>query len=103
MTDAWNPFAETRGLATAICAGRLVRPGDRVILRPKRGGEVFDLALAGRTAAIASIELDFENRIHVAVTIDDDPGRDLGAAMHVGHRFFFGPDELEPLAEERDR
>jgi hypothetical protein len=28
----------------------------------------------------------------VAVTVDDDPGRDLG--IH-GHRFFFTPDELE--------
>jgi hypothetical protein len=44
---------------------------------------------------IASIEQDFENRIHLAVTVDDDPGRDLGLTGKPGHRFFFGPDEVE--------
>ena len=34
--------------------------------------------------------------VHVAVTLDDDPGRDLGERA-LGHRFFFSPDEVEPL------
>jgi len=33
----------------------------------------------------------------VAVTVDDDPGRDLGERRQPGHRFFFAPDEVEPL------
>jgi hypothetical protein len=37
--------------------------------------------------------------VHVAVTIDDDPGKDLGMARMPGHRFFFGPDEIEPLPD----
>jgi hypothetical protein len=36
--------------------------------------------------------------VFVAVTVDDDPGRDLGDGRSVGHRFFFRPDEIEPLA-----
>jgi hypothetical protein len=60
---------------------------------------VFDLALAGRTATIESIEQDFEDHLHVAVTVDDDPGRDFGLARQPGHRFFFKPDEIEPLHE----
>ena len=39
---------------------------------------------------------------HVAVTLDDDPGRDLGEARFLGHRFFFRPDEVEPLASEAE-
>jgi hypothetical protein len=35
--------------------------------------------------------------VHVAVTVDDDPGKDFGMQRMPGHRFFFGPDEIEPL------
>jgi hydrogenase maturation protease len=34
----------------------------------------------------------------VAVTLEDDPGRELGEDRRPGHRFFFGVDELEPMA-----
>ena len=34
------------------------------------------------------------------VTIDDDPGRDLGEERLIGHRFFFTPEEVEPLGGE---
>lgn len=51
---------------------------------------------------VEAIEQDFEDNIHVAVTIDDDPGRDLGDARQPGHRFFFALDELEPLGEDGD-
>ena len=57
----------------------------------------LDLALKGKTATIAAIEQDFEDRIHLAVTVDDDPGHDLGAQGKPGHRFFFRPEEVEPL------
>jgi hypothetical protein len=66
-----------------------VRPGSRVRLRPKRRADVFDLALDGKTATVETIEQDFEDRIFVAVSVDDDPGRDLGALGKPAHRFFF--------------
>lgn len=72
-------------------------PGARVVLRPRARADVLDLALAGRTATVASVEQDWDGRGYVTVTIDDDPGRDLGAEGRPGHRFFFGPDEVEPL------
>ena len=34
----------------------------------------------------------------MTVTVDDDPGRDLGGTGMPGHRFFFRPDEVERLA-----
>jgi hypothetical protein len=80
-----------------------LRPGDHVRLRPRRGGDVLDIELAGRTAIIEAIEQDYENRIHLAVVLDDDPGRDLGLLRRPGHRFFFSPEEVEPLRpEEKD-
>jgi hydrogenase maturation protease len=65
-----------------------------VRLRPRAGGDVFDLALAGKTAVVDSIETDMEGRVFVGVLVDDDPGRDLGER---GHRFFFSPAEVAPL------
>lgn len=73
------------------------RPGTRVRLRPSRRADIMDLALAGRIAEVAAVEEDFEGQVHVAVVLDGDPGRDLGSASQIGHRFFFAPDELEPL------
>ena len=35
--------------------------------------------------------------MHLAVVVEDDPGRDLGERRQPGHRFFFAPDEVEPL------
>jgi hydrogenase maturation protease len=75
-----------------------LRARSRVRLRPRRaGGDVFDLALDGRTAVVEGIEQDLDGNIQLAVAVDDDPGRDLGLRRQPGHRFFFAPEEVEPL------
>jgi hypothetical protein len=71
--------------------------GARVRIAPKAGGDIMDIALAGKVAVVEAIERDLEGRAHVAVTLVDDPGADLGAAGFPGHRFFFSPQELQPL------
>jgi hydrogenase maturation protease len=76
-----------------------VRRGSRVRLSPRPGGDVFDLALAGRTAIVDAIESDMEGGLLLAVTVDDDPGRDLGEDRRPGHRFFFSAEEVEPLPD----
>ena len=93
----WDPFAQRPAIESIRVDDVQLRPGDRVRLRPGLGGDIFDLALCGKTATIESIEQDFEDRFHVAVTLDDDPGKDLGQARQPGHRFFFKPDEIVPL------
>jgi hydrogenase maturation protease len=80
--------------------GVQVRRGERVRLRPRAGGDVFDLALDGKIATIESIEQDYEGQLHVCVVVDEDPGRDIGLMRQPGHRFFFAPTEVEPLAHE---
>jgi hypothetical protein len=97
--DSWDPTAEKPVLHDVRIAGVLYRVGDRVRLWPLEGADIMDLALQGKAAVIAALEEDLEGRIHVAVTVDDDPGRDLGAAGKPGHRFFFRPEEVEPLEE----
>jgi len=76
-----------------------LRARSRVRLRPRAGGDVMDLALAGRTAVVEGIDQDLDGNVKLAVAVDDDPGRDLGLRRQPGHRFFFAPDEVEPLLD----
>jgi len=96
MSDPWDEL-QRPGPSSAEVAGVTIRRGSRVRLHPRAGGDIFDLALAGKLAAVESLEEDDEGRVHVTVTLDDDPGRDLGAARVLGHRFFFRLDEIEPV------
>ncbi len=82
-----------------VCVTANLRPGRRVRLKPRPGGDLLDGALAGRVAVIDAIEEDDRGAAHVAVFLEDDPGRDLAAAHPLAHRFFFAPEELEPLDE----
>jgi hydrogenase maturation protease len=79
-------------------AGRELRRGSRVRLAPRGRGDVLDLALAGKLGCVEGIDQDEAGRLHLAVVLDDDPGRDLGHGRFPGHRFFFSLDEVEPLA-----
>lgn len=96
MSD-WDSLGENTRLELINVGGVVFRQGDRVRLRPRVGGDILDLALAGKTAMIEAIEQDYENRIYLAVTVDEDPGREFGMQRQPGHRFFFTPEEVEPL------
>ena len=93
----WNAFEDKPPRDTVLIFGKECRRGDRVRLWPVKKADIFDMALNGQTAIIHSIEEDFEGRIHVAVILEDDPGREMGEAKFPAHRFFFSTDELEPL------
>jgi hypothetical protein len=75
--------------------------GDRVQIRPRGRADVMDLALEGKVAVIESIEQDAEDRVHLALVLDEDPGKDLGMLRQPGHRFFYGLNEVEPLTESQ--
>ena len=97
----WNLLGDRITLEYLDVAGGKVSPGARVRLRPRKGGDILDLALAGQLAIVESLEEDYEGRRHVAVVLEDDPGRDLGMLRQPGHRFFFSPEEIEPLPKEK--
>ena len=98
----WNLLEDKTTLDRVEIEGVTVRPGDRVRLNPKEGGDILDLALRGQIATVESIEEDYENAQHVCVVLDDDPGRDLGMMRQPGHRFFFTPAEVEPVPLDTD-
>jgi hydrogenase maturation protease len=98
MSGAWAEL-DRPGPERIAVAGSQLRAGSRVRLHPARSGDIFDRALEGRTALVERIEQDGEDRVHLAVTLEDDPGRSLGAAGQLGHRFFFSPEEVEPVED----
>jgi hydrogenase maturation protease len=72
--------------------------GSRVVLRPRAGADIFDQAIAGKVAVVDRVDEDMEGLVQLAVVVEDDPGRDMGEMRQPGHRFFFSPEEVEPLA-----
>ncbi|HVE59824.1 MAG TPA: hypothetical protein VNB22_23630 [Pyrinomonadaceae bacterium] len=93
----WQLLEEKTPLEFVEVNGVPLKIGDRVRLKPRRGGDIFDIALAGKTATIETIEQDYESNIHLAVVVDDDPGKDMGFLRQPGHRFFFTLEEVEPF------
>jgi hydrogenase maturation protease len=100
-TDEFWDKMQRRGPATVTVGGVRVGGGSRVRLRPKSRTDIFDLALDGRVAVVERVEQDDDGALYLAVTLEDDPGRDLGEALLPGHRFFFAADDVEPLITER--
>jgi hydrogenase maturation protease len=96
----WHMLEDKPSVDRVTIAGAEVRTGDRVRLRPRKGGDVFDIALAGKIATVESIEQDYEGQLHISVVVDDDPGRDIGMLRQPGHRFFFSAAEVEPMKQE---
>lgn len=99
----WQLLEEKTPLDHFEIGGVEVRAGSRVRLRPRKGGDVMDIALAGQIATIECIEQDYEGKCHVCVVLDNDPGRDMGLLRQPGHRFFFDAEEVEPLSEDEAR
>ncbi len=98
MTMGWEQEPENTRLESVTVFGVEVKAGDRVRLWPQKSADIMDMALKGKTAIIEAIESDLEDQIHLAVVLEDDPGRDLGMLRQPGHRFFFSPEEVEPIA-----
>jgi hypothetical protein len=96
MTE-WNAGADRRPVVSVHIGVAELRAGSLVRLHPKGRADILDLVLAGKTAVIEAIEQDFEGRVYLAVIVDDDPGKDLGAMRQPGHRFFFSVEEVEPV------
>jgi hypothetical protein len=103
VEDFFREYEERPALQSVVVGGIALEKGSRVLLWPRSGGDIMDIALAGKVAFVEAIEQDYEDRIYIAVTLEEDPGRDLGEDRFLGHRFFFAPEEVEPLDVEPPR
>lgn len=98
MTEwEWQLLEDKPGIDRVTVNGVEFKVGDRVCLRPRKGGDILDVALTGKIAIIESLEQDYEGMVQVAAVLEDDPGRDLGLARQPGHRFFFRVEEIEAI------
>ncbi|HEX4086795.1 MAG TPA: hypothetical protein VHY22_17915 [Chthoniobacteraceae bacterium] len=106
MRDVQMPdddfFDEHTRLDHVYAGDTMLQAGDRVRIRPRKRADAIDMMLAGKIGLIEAIEQDAEQHIHLALVVEDDPGRDLGMIRQPGHRFFYLLDEVEPLPEEEE-
>ena len=60
---------------------------------PSADRNAQDHLLDGRRATIERIYVDYDDDVHLGVTVDDDPGQDL--MRDIGRYLYFKPDEVE--------
>jgi hydrogenase maturation protease len=94
---------ERPGREAVSIAGVSVRAGSRVVLHPRPGTDILMRAVEGRRAIVDAVMEDLSGEVKLTVTLEDDPARMLGKGRGLGHRFFFAPDELEPLGGQAPR
>jgi hypothetical protein len=97
MNFDWDPLAEKPIPKSVHVFGIELKKGSKVRLWPQKAADIMDMALKGQVATVESIEADFDDAVHLAVVLDDDPGKEFGMMRQPGHRFFFSPEEVEPL------
>jgi hypothetical protein len=85
--------ADVAGEPAVVVDGVAFRRGAKVVLRPGFGAAPQDGVWAGRVATIERIYRDYEDGVHIAVTVDDDPGQEL--MRDIGRYLYFKPAEVE--------
>ena len=92
--------SDLRGEEQARVGDAIVRRGDHVRLRPNTDPahprHAQDHLLTGRTATIERIYVDYDDRVHLCVTVDDDPGQQL--MRDIGRYLYFKTSEVEAVA-----
>jgi hypothetical protein len=90
-----KPGDEVRGEEAITVDGRTFARGGHVVLRPGAGHHAQDHLLDGRGATIERIYVDYDDQVHLCVTVDDDPGQDL--MRDIGRYLYFKPAEVEVI------
>jgi hypothetical protein len=73
--------------------GVTFRPQMKVVLHPGVDGDPYDRMLDGRTATIQRIYIDYDDRVHLGLTVDDDPVQEI--MRDTGRYLYFFPHEVE--------
>ncbi len=83
------------GEETAEIDGKRLRQGGKVILHPDPGADLQARMVAGRMATLERIFTAYDGRLHLGVTIDDDPGQEL--MRETGRYLYFFSQEVEVI------
>jgi hypothetical protein len=91
-----EPIEEIPGEEETMLAGVTIRRGAKLVLHPRAGADAQDFLLEGRIATLERIYIDYDDAVHLAVTVDSDP---MQQVLRESKRFmFFKPDEVEVSA-----
>ncbi len=90
-----EPGHQNPGEPEVTVEGSTFHKGGKVMLRPGTDRDVYDKMLDGRMATIERIYYDYENEIHIAVTVDGSAEQELFRST--GRYLFFKPHEVEAL------
>ncbi|MEA2501410.1 MAG: hypothetical protein QOD01_1521 [Actinomycetota bacterium] len=81
---------------TVTIGGVLVAKGDKVVLRPgTRRSDAQDMFLAGKVADVQAVFHDLEDKMFLAVTLEEDINADI--QIEHGRFLYFSPDEVEAV------
>lgn len=100
-TPWWDPAGDRSvdpDTDRVVIDGHSVGAGSRVALRPGlRRTDAQDLFLRGRGALVEAVLHDVDGGVHLAVTVEGDPGADIRREQ--GRFLYFQPDEVTPLED----
>jgi hypothetical protein len=85
--------SDNPGEPNATVDGVTFERGAKVILAPGTDRDPYDRMLDGRLATLERIYVDYDDGVHLAVTVDDDPGQ--GLMRETGRYLFFRPHEVK--------
>lgn len=85
----------TLGEPEATVDGTHFVRGGHVILRPGPDADLHARMLDGRAATVERILVDLDGKVHLGVTIDDDPGQEL--LRETGRYLYFFAPEVEVI------
>jgi hypothetical protein len=85
----------TAGEPEAIVDGVRFRRGSTVVIRPGPKADLHARMLEGRAATIERILVDYDGKVHLGVTVNDDPGQEL--LRETGRYLYFFAWEVESV------
>ena len=94
VRDPGEPDEAVPGESEIVVTGRRFARGQHVVLRPD-ATHGQDHLLLGRSATIERILVDYDDHVHICVTVDDDPGQEL--MRDIGRFLYFKPTEVEVI------
>jgi hypothetical protein len=87
------------GLDQTEVNGIIYRKGCKVILRlGKHRSDISDIIYNNRVATIETIYEDYDGKVYLAVTMDEDPGQQMFRDLNI-YRYYH-PEETEIISNE---
>ena len=94
--DSWSPESDRRRVECIHVGAAELRQGDRVRLRPRLRADILDLRSPARMRPSRRSSRTLRESFTWPSPWMTIPAR-ISAHWQPGHRFFFQPDEVEPL------